>query len=215
MKVNIISENIDDALNNLLKITPDIIFINIDNEYEKLVSFLFEMDQYSFKKSVFIAISATKDKAYEAIKYDFFDYLLLPITELSLRKCIIKYQKKHLAKINKTICIKSYKDYNYIDTDEILFLKADNNTTDFHMSDSSIISAFKTLKKFENVMPKNFLRIHKSYIINSNFISRIHYGKALCIIKNHSFQIPFTKTFLCNIDTINSVLSNNSISILN
>nr|WP_262897541.1 LytTR family DNA-binding domain-containing protein [Mariniflexile gromovii] len=101
-----------------------------------------------------------------------------------------------------------------MNVDEILYLKADNNTTDFYMSDGTKISAYKTLKVFEDLLPKTFLRIHKSYIINRNCISRIHYGKSMCIL-NNEHKIPFTKTFIENIDLINSALSHNTLITLN
>mgnify|MGYP003388062869 CR=1 FL=1 len=204
------SENQDEALNMVFKNSPDIVFLDIDDTIDNLSEFLLEINQHSKNSPVFIALSSSKEHAYEAYRYDFFDYLLKPLTELSLRRCVLKYTKKHLLKKCETICLKSNKDYQYLNTNEILFLKADNNTTDFHMSDNTVISAYKTLKTFENTLPQNFLRIHKSYIINSNCISRIHYGKATCIIKNPSHKIPFTKTFIHNIDFINTFLSNNT-----
>lgn len=207
-------KNQGNALNQALKSTPDIIFLNIDNT-NNLLEFLFEIYKYCNTFPVFIAISSSKDKAYDAYKYDFFDYLLTPLTELSLRKCILKYKKKYPPEVYKTLCLKSYKDYQYLNTNEILYLKADNNTTDFHMSNGSIVGAFKTLKTFENTLPANFLRIHKSYIINSDYISRIHYGKSLCIIKNNSKKIPFTKTFIDNINYINTKLLSNTLFALN
>ena len=161
-----ISENKDDALNLILKNTPDIIFINIDDTVDDYPRFLSEIRHYCKKDFAFVALSDSRDQAYDTYKYDFFDYLLKPIVELSLRKCILKFKKKHPKKICNKICLKSYKDFHYLNTDEILFLKADNNTTDFHMHDGSIVSAYKTLKIFENRLPQNFLRIHKSYIIN-------------------------------------------------
>ena len=134
---------------------------------------------------------------------------------MEIRNTILKFQTRNPATINKNICLKSYKDYQYLNTDEILFLKADNNTTDFYMSDGNIISAFKTLKTFEDVLPENFLRIHKSYIINKNFVSRIQYGKFICTIKKNSFDIPFTKTYIDNIEIMKKALSNNSFQSLN
>ena len=131
---------------------------------------------------------------------------------MSLRISLLKYQKKNPPTNLKTICLKSNKDFRYLCVDDILFLKADNNTTDFYMSDGTVISAYKTLKTFECSLPNNFLRIHKSYIINSNCISRIHYGKSICTLTNNQYNLPFTKTFINNIDLINDLYHNNIIA---
>ncbi len=211
-----VSGEYDYALNFILKETPNLVFIDIDNTFEKPFELVNELNSlFCDYFPVFIAISSSKDKAYEAIKNGFFDFILNPLSELEIRKSILKFQKRNPTIINKNICLKSNKDYQYLNTDEILFLKADNNTTDFYMSDGNIISAFKTLKTFEDVLPENFLRIHKSYIINKNFVSRIQYGKLICTIKKNSYDIPFTKTYIDNIEIMKKALSHNSFQSLN
>lgn len=209
------SSNKNNAIDLILEIHPDIVFINIDDFFDNLFEFLFEVNQYCKEQPRFIALSKAKENAYKAFKFDFLDFLLKPLTSLDIKKSILKYNKKFPAKNYDIICLKSYKDYNYLNTQDILFLKADNNATDFHMSNGSTISAFKTLKIFEKTLPENFVRIHKSYIINSNYISRINYGKALCVIENHSFKIPFTKTFIENVNSINQSLTDKSLITLN
>lgn len=161
------AKNQDEALQLIFKDAPDIIFLGIDNVIDDLPDFILDVNRHSLKDPAFIATSSFKKNAYKAYKYDFFDYLLKPITELNLRRSILKYKKKHPSTTYETICLKSNKDYQYLSTDDILFLKADNNTTDFQMKDGSVIGAYKTLKTFEDTLPPNFLRIHKSYICNT------------------------------------------------
>lgn len=101
------------------------------------------------------------------------------------------------------ICIKSYGDYRYLDSDEILYFEADNNSTDIHLNNGEMITAFKTLKHFETVLPATqFLRIHNSYIINVDQVSRIHTGNTVCYIKNSTTKLPFSKSYKDNVDLI-------------
>ncbi|WP_456376828.1 LytR/AlgR family response regulator transcription factor [Lutibacter sp.] len=202
-----ISCDYDDAMNTILKESPDLVFFNIDNVIDNSFKFTQELNLFNDDFPVFIAISSSKEKVYDVIKNGFFDFLLNPLTELEIRKTVLKVLKKIPAQSRKNICLKSYKDYQYLKTDEILFLKADNNTTDFYMNDGTIINAYKTLKTFESILPVNFFRIHKSYIINKNFVSRIQYGKFICTIKRNSHIVPFTKTYIGNIESINNSLS--------
>jgi DNA-binding LytR/AlgR family response regulator len=209
------SKKQEEALNLIFRHSPDIIFLDVDNTIINLLDFLLDINQHSKNEPALIALSSSRDFAYNAYQYDFFDYLLKPLTEFVLRKSILRYEKKHPSKSYEKICLKSNKDYQYLNVDEIIFLKADNNTTDFYLKDGSIIGAYKTLKIFENTLPLNFLRIHKSYIINSNYISRIHYGKGICSIKKTSYKIPFSKTFIQNINFINKGLVEESFITLN
>ena len=209
-----VNENQEEALNLILKNTPELIFINFDSIKINFAGFILKIYQNNTTIPYFIALSSIQGKAFEAYNYDFSDFLTKPLTEFSIRKSLSSYKKKYPIKQIETICLKSYKDYRYLNIDEILYLKADNNTTDFHMVNGRIIGAYKTLKVFENLLPQTFLRIHKSYIINRNAISRIHYGKSMCII-NNEHKIPFTKTFIANIDLINKSLSKNTMITLN
>lgn len=204
-----------EAMNAILKNSPNLVFFNIDNTIENPFLFVNELSSFMAKLPTFIAISSFKSKAYKVIKNGFSDILLDPISDLEIRKTILSFQKRFPVIVKKRICLKSYKDYQYLNTNEILFLKADNNTTDFYMHDGRVISAFKTLKTFEILLPKEFLRIHKSYIINKDFVSRIQFGKSTCTIKNNSYDIPFTKTYIENIELMNNTLSSFSYQTLN
>ncbi|SHF78391.1 two component transcriptional regulator, LytTR family [Flavobacterium fluvii] len=106
------------------------------------------------------------------------------------------------------LCIKSYGDYRYIDARDICYFQADNNSTDIHLNNGEMITAFKTLKHFEGVLPHPFSRIHNSYIVNRNYISRIHTGNAVCYIKNTATKLPFSKSYKENVDLIISEFAN-------
>jgi len=106
------------------------------------------------------------------------------------------------------LCIKSYGDYRYIDASDICYFQADNNSTDIHLNNGEMVTAFKTLKHFEGVLPFPFARIHNSYIVNRSYISRIHTGNAVCYIKNTTTKLPFSKSYKENVDLIISEFAN-------
>ena len=112
------------------------------------------------------------------------------------------------------ICVKSYGDYRFINADDICYLQADNNSTDIHLNNGEMITAFKTLKHFENILMSPFVRIHNSYIVNIDYVSRIHTGNAVCYIKNTTTKLPFSKSYKENIDAVlNSITKGNYLEI--
>ena len=121
----------------------------------------------------------------------------------SSRQAVIQNNEQPLV-----LCIKSYGDYRYIDARDICYFQADNNSTDIHLNNGEMITAFKTLKHFEGVLPHPFSRIHNSYIVNRNYISRIHTGNAVCYIKNTTTKLPFSKSYKENVDIIISEFAN-------
>lgn len=106
------------------------------------------------------------------------------------------------------ICVKSYGDYRFIEAKDICYLQADNNSTDIHLFNGEMITAFKTLKHFENVLSSPFVRIHNSYIVNIDYVSRIHTGNSVCYIKNTTTKLPFSKSYKENVDAIISSITN-------
>lgn len=211
------SKTATEGLNTILKFNPDIVFVHLNDLAPDLFQMVTELHQYLTKLPLFIGISESKAYAYQAIKNNFFDYWLQPYNEFDIRKSILKLRKLLPEKEAEqhTLCLKSYKDFHFLDTNEILYLQADNNTTEFHMADGSVNNAFKTLKTFENKLPKNFVRIHQSYIVNTNYISRINFGKNNCALKSVAKPLPFSKSYRENMAELKQILSKSSVTHLN
>ncbi len=211
------AQGTSDGLNAILKHTPDVVLVNLGEEGMSYFQMVSELNEYIQTLPIIIGFSKTKKYAYNAIKSGFFDYWILPHNEFDIRKSVMRLRKRHPKQMfPSTICLKSYKDFHYLDTREILYLKSDNNTTDFVMKNGRVVSAFKTLKSFENALPKSFIRIHQSYILNSTYVSRINYGRSICTLRNEEQEeIPFTKTYRDKIDALKEMLSKTAIKALN
>ncbi|WP_366185410.1 LytTR family DNA-binding domain-containing protein [Flavobacterium ovatum] len=182
-----------------------------------------------------IVTTSKKELAFEAIQYEVADYFIKPVTRIDMMKSLLKIEKSKtndqsipssskvepktdiVPKVAKPetssiiepliLCIKSYGDYRYIDTRDIAYFQADNNSTDIHLNNGEMITAFKTLKHFEGVLSYPFVRIHNSYIVNSSCISRIHTGNSVCYIKNTAIKLPFSKSYKGNVDIIIAEIS--------
>lgn len=138
-------------------------------------------------------------------KTDLATEIVLPIIEAPLVVEPVEPEGfAHLVGSEKplVICVKSYGDYRFINATDICYLQADNNSTDIHLNNGEMITAFKTLKHFENVLSSPFVRIHNSYIVNIDYVSRIHTGNSVCYIKNTTTKLPFSKSYKENVDAI-------------
>lgn len=225
------ASNFQDGLNLVLEYKPELVFLEIDpkNTSSQLsLTFISELHRFFQEIPKIIVTTKHKDKAFDAIQYGVYDYLLKPVMQIDLRKTILKLNKADLGSKNTsleqepvsividndtaaipqnverplTICIKSYGDYRYLNAADICYFQADNNSTDIYLNTGEMITAFKTLKHFESILTYPFIRIHNSYVINRNYISRIHSGNAICYLKNSSKKIPFSKTYKANVDQI-------------
>ena len=199
-----VCRNESEAFETILKQFPAIVFIDVDKKGRigDPFKFIHELHQYLEVLPAFIAFSSSKRMAYEVLKNNFQDYLLRPFTDLDLRKTLLKFRKRKKQQESEKICLRSYSDYQFLDLNDILYLKADNNTSDFHLLDGKKVSAFKTLKYFEKNLPDNFLRVHHSYIVNTLHVTRISFGKSHIFLKGDAPNIPFSKSYKPQVDQL-------------
>jgi DNA-binding LytR/AlgR family response regulator len=192
------------AINHIIKVKPQLVIVRIPTKSTERTSFFTTINdffQYAETIPYFIAITTSKDYSLQAIQSGFSDYILCPLVLHELGKSLFKFEKRNSPCNISTICIKSYSDYQFVPLQDIVYLKADNNTTDIQLLNGKTVNAYKTLKHFENTLPFYFLRIHKSYVVNINHVSRIHFSKSKCFL-NYNEILPFSPTYRDNIDAI-------------
>lgn len=204
-----------EGLNMILERSPKLVFLEVETPgtYAEVSRYTIinELKKYLSVLPSFIVVTKTIDYAVEGIRHQILDYVLKPLDNNALLRAIMRHKKDLVDHIDNTICFKSYGDYRFVNLDEVLYLKADSNTTDFILYNGQTVEAFKTLKHFQNTLPEHFVRIHNSYIVNCNYISRIHFGKSKCTIKNLTAPIPFSKSYKNNVEEIKDILSQKSI----
>ena len=93
-------------MNTLLKEKPSLLYIDIDNYTNKPFEFINQLGKYMQCIPQLIAMSKNKDQAFDAIKANFADYLLTPLSELEIRKSIIKFQQNSTLKKKKHTLLK-------------------------------------------------------------------------------------------------------------
>jgi two-component system LytT family response regulator len=221
--------NYQNGLHLVLEHKPSFVFLEIDPEdlsSNLSLAFVNELYRYLSEIPKIIVTTTKKALAFDAIQYGVFDYMLKPLSHIDLLKTTLKLKKVfldnttaqpakevasvvipeiqslHAVEKPLVICIKSYGDYRYLNAADIAYFQADNNSTDIYLNTGEMITAFKTLKHFEGILSHPFIRIHNSYIINQNYIARIHNGNSVCYIKNAPKKIPFSKTYKSNVDII-------------
>ena len=188
------------ALNAIIDYNPQIIFFHFSIDIQ--LTLISELHYYLNDLPYIIAVNCNENNAYKALKYGISDYMLYPIQRIELKKSILKFNKFKITFTATKLCIRSNGDHHFIPFENIVYLKADNNTTDIFLENGSIVPAFKTLKSFESQLPFYFFRIHNSYIININYITRINSGKLQCYLLDNRIKIPFSRTYKKQVDLI-------------
>ena len=143
-----------------------------------------EMDGITFVKSLdhlpfVIFITGHSEFALEGYELDVLDYILkTALTEERLLKAVSKVRKavlyRHEDPNNRqSIRIKDRNRTNFIDSAGILYVKAMGDYIQIHTQEA-IRTTLCTLGDMEKQLPwKNFVRIHRSSIVNLNYIESI------------------------------------------
>ena len=170
--------------------TLDIIFLDI--QLQDGIGFdLLEDIPFSTKV---IFITAYEQYAIEAIRKGAFDYLLKPINVEELNNCIqrireineiIKQTNSEEARAEifpGKLGISSMDGIDYINVDQILYLKADGKYTEIILKGNKLISS-KNLKMFEYVLnDKVFVRVHHSFIVNLSEVIKFKKDDSILIL---------------------------------
>lgn len=145
------------------------------------------------KQNVMVIFTTAYDQyALKAIKSNAVDYLLKPIDISELRESVnkavrwaelISAQTASSKQEQKTedwtntavskskITLPHAHGYHVIDLEEIMYVEADSNYSIFHLKKGDNMVISKPLKEFELYLEEgNFMRVHKSIIINFQFV---------------------------------------------
>jgi two-component system, LytTR family, response regulator len=181
------ADNGQDALILIEKHKPQLIFLDIEmprmNGFEML-------NKVPDKNFHIIFTTAYDQYAIKAIKYAAFDYLLKPI---DIEELITAISKVALTENNQTkkqvevlhqnmqhpkkqlnkLAIATLDGLMFYDINDIVHLEANSNYTYIYLVNKTKITASKTLKEFEELLPDDiFFRTHHSHLINLSFIKR-------------------------------------------
>ena len=193
------AENVEKAVSLLNKNNCDILFLDINLEDGTGFDILNRIDHRKIK---IIFTTAYNEYAIRAIKLSAVDYLLKPLNseevisalkrakELTLNE---QEQFKISTLINnftqngQKIVLKTADSIYIVNIQNIIYCESDNSYTTFFLADTQKITVSRTLKEFESLLDSfGFLRIHRSYLININYILRYNKTKNVIEMQNHT-----------------------------
>ncbi|MFC3095717.1 DNA-binding response regulator [Alteromonas sediminis] len=141
-----------------------------------------------------IVVSANTDRAIEAFEYGVLDFVAKPFTRQRLFEALSRFGENNAHQSTKYISLKRGGKLELHLLTSVIFIKADNVYSEVYMTGDSPVLHDKSLRKFEQVLPSMFKRVHKSYIINMMHAqSIIKQGKELIITTKGGYEIPVSR----------------------
>ncbi|NNE33541.1 MAG: LytTR family transcriptional regulator [Winogradskyella sp.] len=107
---------------------------------------------------------------------------------------VVESEKAHIAKkVEEIAVILNNKSKVYLK--ELKYIKSDGNYLEFVTDKKRIIDRNK-IKAILKELPPNFVKVHRSYIINKNFVSSINRSS---VILQPNINIPLSRLFKSNL----------------
>lgn len=207
----------EDAKVKIIQLKPEVIFLDIrmPSESEGL-DLLNEIENKDF---FVVFVTAFKDYALRAFNASAVHYILKPIDiddlKLAVQKLVdakrifqedpsnfITYfnSLKNLSdtlvnnKKSNQIVISHTKGLKIVDDDSIVHLQASGNCTTIYFADGTRYLDTRTLRIYEDLLnTKKFFRIHKSHIINLNFMKEYVSDEGHFVVLKDDAQIPVAR----------------------
>lgn len=198
-----------EGIKAIMQYQPELIFLDI--QMPKINGF--EMLELMEQLPAVIFTTAFDEYAIKAFETHAVDYLLKPFSKERFAKAVEKFLNRENTAQQKTatqhllqsfsdlpaqherIVVKTAGKIKIIPLPEIHYLEAADDYVKIHTKEGAFLKN-KTMGYFENVLPeKQFVRTHRSYIVNIQQITRIEpYEKEnhLAILKCGA-QIPVSK----------------------
>jgi len=170
-----------EAMEYLKKDSIDILFLDIQMPEITGLDFLKTLHT----KPETILTTAYSEYAVKSYELDVTDYLLKPIQFDRFYKAVIKVIKTgsttsidnsltaHQTRKSEKLFIKADKKILKIDSKNIFFIKGQGPYVQIFTSDDQKIMTLLSMSKLEELLPDNFYRTHRSYIVNTDLIDSI------------------------------------------
>lgn len=186
-----IAATIEEGKKLIEKNNPDLIFLDIEMPFGTGFDLLESLSDISFH---LIFVTAYSHYAVRAFQYSASNYLLKPINIQELVSAVERVKKEEnkrkdsinillenikTTQLQKTKIVLPVLDgMEIIRAEEIIYCEANDNFTRFNLVNQEKPMICRTLKYYQEILePLGFLRIHKSYLINSEHVVKYSKGK--------------------------------------
>ncbi|MCI5054951.1 MAG: LytTR family DNA-binding domain-containing protein [Flavobacteriales bacterium] len=202
-----IHERVEGLADKIQDLQPDLIFLDVELPDGKSTDY---MSDFLTSETSIIFTTAHEKYAIDAFRISAVDFIIKPIDGDEVHKAIkkaledknfenqkikVKALLSNLSKKNKKILINTNAQLYVLSPSQIVYCEAKSSYTVFHCSDQQEIISTTTLKEFdESLSDIGFFRIHKSYLLNLDFVESMVKSPDLSIKLSTGIVLPISKS---------------------
>jgi two-component system LytT family response regulator len=202
-------DNGETGIEVIRKLNPDLVFLDIEMPHMNGFEMLEKLSEISF---TLIFTTGYDQYAIKAFRFSALDYLLKPVDHEELKKAVTRAVQhllpplpqqleillqrinQHAPAINK-IALPTMEGLQMIPVDSIISCASERNYTFILLKNNLKIVVSKILKEVEEMLEEySFLRVHHSYIVNLNEISKYVKGEGGYLVMSDGSSVDVSRS---------------------
>lgn len=201
LKIAGTATSVGEAIMAIEALQPDVLFLDIEMPEQNGFNLLENYDEYPF---AVIFTTAYDAYAIKAIRFSALDYLLKPIQKEELLQAVqrmlksknsnerLQNLKEHNSDLSsRTIMLNSQGGFEKVRLETIVRFEAQRNYTFVFFANRQKQLMCFSLRHFEDLLEGNeFIRIHRSHLVNKAFIAKVNKGKQWSIVLSNQETLP-------------------------
>jgi two-component system, LytTR family, response regulator len=200
----------EEAKEKINELQPQLIFLDIAMPGKTGFDLLKDISKINFE---IIFVTAHNNYMVQAFHFSAVDYLLKPVEDELLVEAVKRAVKKIEEKSGNQqietflqnmqqkngsqkmkLCIPSLKGFQVIEIPDIIYCEASSNYTNFYFTNRSLICASKPIHEYEELLQDcNFVRIHKSFLVNLEHIKEYIRGEGGSVILSGGQEVEVSR----------------------
>lgn len=199
--------SVKEALVEVERLKPDIVFLDIEMPNENGFAFLEKVPELNFDV---VFVTAYDHYALKAFKFSAVDYLLKPVDIDELKSAVERITNKRKSNsnnvkvlmenkgqpgiANKKIVLSLSDQFLFVELKDIIRLEAEDYYTWFYFCNRERVLISRNLGEYEDLLAEqDFFRVHKSHLINLNHIHKVLKADGGIVVMSDSSQVPISK----------------------
>ena len=211
-QVELIGEASDarEGIETIRELKPQLVFLDVEMPFGNAFDVLDHCQDISFET---IFVTAYAEYSLRALNLSASYYLLKPISIEELIVAVNKVYKQiieHEVSLSNKVLIENMKEsqpcrqqvvlptlegFEVVRIKNIIRLQGNGNFTDIYLSDKSKKMVCRFLKYFEENLSYPFVRIHKSHIVNVDYIKSYHKSSGGYVVLEDDNEIEISAAY--------------------
>jgi len=164
-------DNLDDAQEYISEHSIDLLFLDLNLQGKNGFELLKNITASSFHT---IIVSANETEAIKAFEYGVLDFISKPFTETRLQQGINRVLDVSLRQDygSRYLSVKQAGTNKLVEVSKIEYIQAAGHYSELVSKDETWLHD-KSIQKLLSLLPPNFEHVHRSYIVNMNFVSSL------------------------------------------